>query len=68
MPTFGLSGMASILASGTLGAVAPRALGFVMNYKMNKTERNATLLINGLSQNMDEVNRRLDALESSKRE
>ena len=39
-----------------------------MNYKMNKTERNATLLINGLSQNMDEVNRRLDALESSKRE
>lgn len=64
----GLEGMASVLADGTLGAIAPRALGFVMNYKMNKAERNLSLLIGELSQNMAEINRRLDALEASKRD
>ena len=64
----GLEGMASVLADGTLGAIAPRALGFVMNYKMNKSERNLSLLIGELSQNMAEITRRLDALEASKRD
>ena len=64
----GLEGMASVLADGALGAIAPRALGFVMNYKMNKAERNLSLLIGELSQNMAEINRRLDALEASKRD
>lgn len=64
----GLEGIASVLADGTLGAIAPRALGFVMNYKMNKAERNVTLLINELSQNMEEINQRLGTLESARRE
>ncbi|MDO4849383.1 MAG: hypothetical protein Q4B45_06410 [Coriobacteriia bacterium] len=67
MGNAGLEGMASVLAGGTLGAIAPRAFGFVMNYKMNKAERNVSLLIAELSQNMCEINRRPDALEASRR-
>lgn len=63
----GLEGAASILADSTLGAIAPRALGFVMSYKMNRAERNVSLLFGELSNKMDEVNRRLDALESTSR-
>lgn len=63
----GLDGTASILADSTLGVIAPRTLGFVMSYKMNRAERNVSLLIYELSNKMDEVNRRLGALESARR-
>ncbi len=38
--------------------------GFIMAYKLNRTERYVALLIGELAQKMDIVNRRLDALEA----
>ena len=64
----GLSGAAALLVDGTIGAIAPRMFGFVMSYKMNRAERNVAILIDELAQKIDEVNRRLDALEPSKRD
>ncbi len=60
----GLEGSAALLADGAVGAIAPRALGFIMAYRLNRTERNVALLIGELAQKMDIVNRRLDALEA----
>ncbi len=61
----GLEGPAALLADGAVGAIAPRAIGFLMAYKMNRSERNVAVLINELAQKMDIVNQRLGALEAS---
>ena len=63
----GLEGAAAVLADGIVGAVAPGALGLVVNYKLRRAERNVGRLIAELSQDMVEINRRLDSLESDKR-
>lgn len=64
----GLEGPAALLADGVVGAIAPRAFGFITAYKMSRAERNVALLIGELSQKLGVVNRRLEALESSERD
>lgn len=64
----GFQGAASILADGVVGAVAPRALGFVFSYRMKRAERNLITLVDELSANIDIVNSRLDSLEATVRD
>lgn len=64
----GFQGAASILADGVVGAVAPGALGLVFGYRMRRTERNLIILIDKLSSNIEIVNERLDALETTIRD
>ena len=63
----GFEGAAAALADGVVGAVAPGMLGLVMNYKLRRAERNVGQLFAELSQNMTEINRRLDSLESDRK-
>ena len=64
----GFQGAASILADGVVGAVAPGALGLVFGYRMRRTERNLIILVDKLSSNIEIVNERLDALETTVRD
>lgn len=64
----GFQGTASILADGVVGAVAPGALGLVFGYRMRRTERNLIILIDKLSSNIEIVNERLDAFETTIRD
>lgn len=64
----GLQGAAAILADGVVGAVAPGALGVVLNYRLKRMERNLISLVNELSSNLDTVNSRLDSLDSATRD
>lgn len=59
----GLQGAANILADSIVGAVAPGALSLVVNYRLNRMQRNVRYLIDELASNPDVVNGRLDALE-----
>lgn len=59
----GLQGAANILADSIVGAVAPGALGLVINYRLSRMQRNVKYLIDELSSNLDIVNGRLDSLE-----
>lgn len=59
----GLQGAANVLADSIVGAVAPGALGLVINYRLNRMQRNVKHLIDELSSNLDIVNDRLDSLE-----
>ena len=59
----GLQGAANVLADSIVGAVAPGALGLVVNYRLNRMQRNVKHLIDELSSNLDIVNDRLDSLE-----
>lgn len=68
MSSAGLQGAAAILADSIIGAVAPGTLGFVLNYRLKRMERNLTMLINEMSANLDTVNRRLDSLDSITRD
>lgn len=64
----GLQGAAMLLADGVLSAVAPGALGFVLNYRLRRMERNLVTLINELSGRLNIVNERLDSLKPDTRE
>ena len=63
----GLQGAANILADGIVGAIAPGALGLVVNYRLNRMQRNIKHLIDELAANLDLVNNRLDSLEPAVR-
>ena len=63
----GLQGAANILADGVVGAIAPGALGLVVNYRLNRMQRNIKHLIDELAANLDLVNNRLDSLEPAVR-
>lgn len=63
MSEAGLQGAANILADSVVGAIAPGALGLVVNYRLNRMQRNIKHLIDELASNMDIVNNRLDSLE-----
>ena len=52
----GLQGAANVLADSIVGAVAPGALGLVVNYRLNRMQRNVKHLIDELSSNLDIVN------------